>query len=85
MTCTFEYLANGGSSEEWVIEFAETNRGDIVCTIARPSPPSYLYFNHFQVSVTGGEIASSDIEGGNGLLEVDRDFSIDNNICMWVN
>ena len=76
VTCSFEYAANGGSSEEWIIELAENSIGEIVCTIARPHPPSYLYFNSFTISITGGEIENAEIKGNAGTLSIESDFTI---------
>merc|ERR1712110_38206 len=75
MVCTFSYAASGGSSEEWVLEFTDI-RGQITCTVARPSPPSYLYFTHLFLAVAGGEIDSVEIMNNNGPVPLDNGFDI---------
>lgn len=56
---------------------SESGNGDIVCTMARPHPPSYLFFNSFSVSITGGEIDSVEIVKPGGMLQSPGDYTHD--------
>uniref|UniRef100_A0A8C5LPZ2 Myeloid-derived growth factor n=1 Tax=Leptobrachium leishanense TaxID=445787 RepID=A0A8C5LPZ2_9ANUR len=56
-SCTFTYVAQGGTNEKWKISVGLSEDGLIFsCSIGRPQGTSYLFFIQFRASVTGAKI-----------------------------
>merc|ERR1712137_184463 len=77
VTCTFTYAVNGGSSEDWIIEVEKDDRGDFMCLIGRPNPPTYLFFNSFEVKITGGDIDQVAVHHNSGELPESSTYIVD--------
>ena len=73
--CQFSYAANGGSSEEWIIEIEEY-KGGYICSTGRPAQASYLYFTLFKMEIIGGEIESVEIFDNASALLRDSDYVV---------
>jgi hypothetical protein len=65
ITCGFAFSTNGGSSENWIITLTETGK-KMQCTIARPTPPSYLQFLKFNAWIEGAQIGNVLVQDNEG-------------------
>lgn len=65
ITCKFTYVCQGGTDEHWLISLRRDDDFDYKCVIERPEgkPPSYLFFQEFQVDVTGAKVENAEVEG----------------------
>merc|ERR1711963_61670 len=61
--CTFEYKAQGGTHEQWQVSI-EDDGGNVMCTIAR-GQTSYLFFETFKMSLSGGGLKLEQFEAIN--------------------
>eukprot|EP01116_Phalansterium_solitarium_P008703 TRINITY_DN22666_c0_g1_i1.p1 TRINITY_DN22666_c0_g1~~TRINITY_DN22666_c0_g1_i1.p1 ORF type:complete len:154 (-),score=8.62 TRINITY_DN22666_c0_g1_i1:99-560(-) len=79
LTCTFEYVCTGGSSEIWQMSiYRDAADADVVhCTLGRPQPPSYLQFKNFNAGFQRKKLLSAAVEGSAGpLLESDNIWTV---------
>ncbi|XP_053317807.1 myeloid-derived growth factor [Spea bombifrons] len=60
-TCTFTYVAQGGTNEKWQMSVGVSEDDKLFsCSVWRPQGKSYLFFMQFRAAVTGGKIEFSE-------------------------
>ncbi|XP_052281572.1 myeloid-derived growth factor-like isoform X2 [Dreissena polymorpha] len=66
--CEFTYACQGGTNEEWVMTMQEDEEHHFSCSVSRPehSPTSYLFFQHFEMAITGGHLKGAVVLGEKG-------------------
>ncbi|XP_045156838.1 myeloid-derived growth factor-like [Mercenaria mercenaria] len=58
LKCEFSYACQGGTLEEWAMSINHEKDGHYTCVVERPEghPHSYIFFEEFQLKVSGGAI-----------------------------
>ena len=56
-TCSFTYIAQGGTNEEWEATVGvNEDKTAYSCTILRPSGTTYLYTENWKIELTGATV-----------------------------
>ncbi|XP_013403099.1 myeloid-derived growth factor isoform X1 [Lingula anatina] len=62
--CTFAYSCQGGTKESWVMTLEKSSdKTSLSCSVERPSATSYLFFEKFNLHISGGKVTSGEAFG----------------------
>ncbi|XP_005096556.1 myeloid-derived growth factor [Aplysia californica] len=61
--CKFSYAAQGGTHEEWQLSLELLDGGTaVMCSIERGGSSSYLFFEEFEVELTGPMVSITEVD-----------------------
>lgn len=76
--CSFTYQAEGGTDEEWLMKLeVDETKTSFLCSVERESGMSYLFFESFQMSITGGSVVDGTVLGQQGQQLGSDEYKVD--------